>query len=121
MESPILPKFHCDLCGYKAALERHLRDHINGVHLGVKPHKCKRCDFATAHAGALVKHKKRCPFVALDNGGKSSTAVKVMRTREQGIYSTCSEASPISVDKSDTVSNKDSGPSGGSGATLFDF
>ena len=59
MEPPILHKFPCDLCGFKAANKGFLRDHINGVHLGVKPYQCDKCEFATAHYSSLAAHKKR--------------------------------------------------------------
>ena len=104
MDSPISQKFPCDLCGFKTAHKSSLRDHINGVHLGVKPHKCDKCDFATAHYNSLAAHKKiphlkceQCPFIAVGKGGKgqSNTASKEMRVHEENNHGTVRGHCPI--------------------------
>ena len=107
MAPPILQKYPCDLCGYKTAHKSFLHNHINRVHLGVKPHKCETCDFATAHYNSLAAHKKRphlrceqCPFVAVGKGGaeQSSTANKEMRRHEERNHGIFRSESSIIMD-----------------------
>ena len=52
-------KLTCKLCNFKVAGKVFLNDHINGVHLGVKPHKCQKCDFTTAYSSAFYLHMKK--------------------------------------------------------------
>ena len=110
MDPPNLPKFPCDLCGFKTAYKSRLRDHINGVHLGVKPHKCDICNFATAHYDSLASHKKRphlkceqCPFIAVGKGG---TVRQEMRMHEQRHHGISRSESPI-IDSCCLVSGTD--------------
>ena len=46
---------HCPSAFYKP--ER-LNEHINGIHLGLKPYKCDLCDFRTAYRKISSEHKK---------------------------------------------------------------
>ena len=64
--------FSCDICGYSNQFRHVLVDHVNGVHLKVKPYKCGRCEYTTAHKGTLFRHEKKphhecgqCKFVSL--------------------------------------------------------
>jgi len=49
--------YTCDQCGYKCKHSFTLRIHINGVHLGLKPHQCELCPAAFSVKGALTMHK----------------------------------------------------------------
>ena len=42
----------------KAYSKRALDEHINGVHLNIKPHACDFCEFNTAYRSILNEHKR---------------------------------------------------------------
>ena len=51
-------KFPCDICGqkYRSCI---LSDHVNSVHLGLKPYNCDSCAFVTGWPTNLINHKRR--------------------------------------------------------------
>ena len=48
--------FKCNKCDYKTAHKSHLKKHIDSVHEGIKPYKCNICDYRTAEQSKLKIH-----------------------------------------------------------------
>ena len=55
--------YACTLCPEKYWRPGRLKEHMNGVHLNIKPFKCNECDFASAYSSTLSGHVK-----AMHNG-----------------------------------------------------
>ena len=51
-------KHLCSLCPKIFHTKSSLEEHINGVHLNIKPFKCDNCEFASAYKSTLNEHKK---------------------------------------------------------------
>ena len=51
-------KLACDQCNYTNDYPSKLKQHIDTVHLGLRPHKCTQCDMAFGLKGDLNKHIK---------------------------------------------------------------
>ncbi|XP_063698544.1 zinc finger protein 260-like [Culicoides brevitarsis] len=51
-------KFSCDKCNAKFKRREHLRIHVNGVHLKLKPFKCEICDRTFSQIGDRNVHMK---------------------------------------------------------------
>jgi len=49
----------CDQCGFATTCDSKLEDHINRVHLKIRPHACDQCDKAFNRASDLSNHKTR--------------------------------------------------------------
>ena len=50
--------FPCSFCPKSLNSNTMLKEHINGVHLNLRPYKCDSCEFATAYSTTLREHKK---------------------------------------------------------------
>ena len=67
-------KLACELCEFKTIRKCYLNEHVNGVHLKLRPYKCPKCDFTTAYSSDLSVHTKKihvkcnkCPFITYSN------------------------------------------------------
>ena len=73
-------KYKCQFCPKKFWGKSSLREHTNGVHLGLKKFKCDLCDFRTAYRKILAEHKKvthgnqrfDCPYCNFSAGYKGN-------------------------------------------------
>ncbi len=49
-------RFPCQQCDKAFMLQLHLKQHIDSVHLKLRPHKCPHCDYSAAQSGTLNRH-----------------------------------------------------------------
>ena len=52
-------KHVCDHCDYSTDKTDHLKNHMNAVHLKLKPHKCNQCCFSCADRSDLKRHIRK--------------------------------------------------------------
>ena len=50
--------FQCSHCGDAFFLRYRMEEHVNGIHLGLKPYKCDLCGFCTAYKNVHKEHKR---------------------------------------------------------------
>ena len=46
----------CNQCDYTATTLKHIKQHISGVHLGIRPHQCHLCNHASRSKAYLKVH-----------------------------------------------------------------
>ena len=56
MSHALQKRFLCNLCNYGTDGKSALKDHVNAVHLGLRPYKCDKCNYASADNGSLKRH-----------------------------------------------------------------
>ena len=93
---------YCDLCGYVAESGRGLLDHVNGVHLKLKPYKCDRCNYTTANSSNLSNHKKtphmncgQCSFTTYNSVLLKMHAKEHMIKDEEGTKNLAEYKNPV--------------------------
>ena len=55
-------RISCDICGFVTGCRKNLVEHVNGVHLKIKPYKCDQCEYTSAYDSAMFHHKKKPHF-----------------------------------------------------------
>jgi uncharacterized Zn-finger protein len=53
----------CPHCDFRSGLPRTMQEHVN-AHLGIRPHRCETCGFASTYRNHLQTHSKRCTGAA---------------------------------------------------------
>ena len=48
--------FKCKFCDYESGQKSSLKEHIKSVHEGIKPFKCKLCDYESGQKSSLKEH-----------------------------------------------------------------
>ena len=51
-------KYSCDQCDYESIDKRHLKTHVDSIHLGLRPFKCDTCESTFTQKPHLNTHKK---------------------------------------------------------------
>ena len=85
-------QFKCNQCPYSTDHDRHMRQHVEGVHLKIRNHRCEECGYAALRKSGVERHwdavhnkgdKKykcgRCPYSSAEN---SKLKKHIMRVHE---------------------------------------
>ena len=52
----LIKEKECSICQKSFSTKQSLKNHIEAVHEGKRPHNCSICDYSTAHKADLKRH-----------------------------------------------------------------
>ena len=76
--------FKCKTCDYETAHKPHLKKHVESVHEGFKPFKCTICEYRAGHKSALKTHTKSVHELMKKSKNSSATYV-IKNLHENGL------------------------------------